>query len=205
MKLKTKIITLFCLIFFSTEIFAKDINIFDYPVQPADIEKIQKTIPNSRFLSGNFEQIKTLKDVNKKFIATGKFTFNKEAGYLEWNIQKPFSNNLVFTKDKLAKISNRNEDVITSQDQPIFGEISNIFQSVFSGDFNKMREYFQIFFFSNEKGWTIGLIPNSKIVKNVISSIILKGKENINEVLLIEEYGDQTLIKFKQVTNVKAK
>lgn len=180
--------------------YSKEFDIFDYTLEKKQIADLQKSLPKSNFLHGQFEQIKTLHGVNRKFIAKGDFTFDKKAQYLEWKLKEPYISDLIFTKDKLAKISSRNEDLIASQNQPIFGEISNIFQSIFSGDFIKLREYFEVYFFRDNSGWIMGLKPKSQLIQNVINAIILKGNNhNIQEVLLLEAYGDETLIKFRNV------
>ena len=197
--MKTIFLSLFFL--FISNSYAKEFNVFDYKIDKNNISILEKNLPHPNILRGNFKQIKTLKEIDKKFISTGSFIFSKEDGVV-WKIQKPFISNLVFTKDKLMTIDNQGKKTIIENNKSVFSEISNIFQSLFVGDYSKMAEYFQIFFFQNQNGWIIGLEPNSEVIRDAIKRIIIKGKDNVQEILLEEEFDDKILIKF---TNVSSK
>ena len=192
------IILLLSLTFFVKEVKARETNIFNYPLKTENFANIQKIIPQPSIIHGNFEQIKTINDSNRKFISTGKFIFSKENG-LYWHNQKPFSSIIVFTKNGLLKIEDGTKKIISADDKPFFQEFSQIFQSIFSGNPEKLKDNFDIFFTQDNKGWVLGLKSNNEIIKNIITEITIKGNQYIKEIELKEQFGDITLIKMNNV------
>lgn len=168
--------------------------VFRHPVK--DIKALEKTLPQPEFLRGNFEQVKTVADLKKKFNSRGKFIFSKEKGlYLQ--TQKPFSSTIIFTQHGILKIEGGERTVV--EQQPVLKEFSDIFRSVFSGDNKKLQENFEIFFMSTKTGWILGLRPNNKFIKDSIKEITLKGQNQIKEIMIYEQSEDTMLIKFDNI------
>lgn len=174
-------------------------DVFQFPVKQEKISEIQKIIPQPLLMRGEFEQIKTLKGTSKKFISSGNFIFSKENG-LYWNLKKPFSSTIIFTKKGLIKIEDGKKEIMAASTKPFFEEFSEIFQSVFSGDTSKIQDSFDLFFMQKNQGWILGLRAKSDVVKSIITEITIKGDKNAREILLKEQYGDYTNIKLKNVS-----
>lgn len=192
---------LFALFFFiSFSVTAEEANIFKHPSPIENLANIEKTIPQPEFLRGDFEQIKTIKGSPKKFISNGSFIFSKKDG-LYWNTKKPFSSIIIFTKNSLLKIEDGNKEIVSADSSPFFLEFSQIFQSIFSGETKEIQHNFNIFFTKQVNTWVLGLRPNSNVIKNIITEIVIKGEKNAQEILLKEQHGDSTLIKFKNVNS----
>lgn len=186
-------------LFFSSPAKAVQDNVFLHPVKNENLGEVKKSIPKPSILRGNFEQTKIMKGLDKNFISTGTFVFAGNKG-LYWNMQKPFSSIIVFTKNGLMQIEDGKKNLLEADKKPVFGELANIFQTIFVADTEKLKEYFDIFFVKNNQEWTLGLKPKDNIMKNVASKITITGKAYANKIVLEEQYGDSTIIKFKNIS-----
>lgn len=172
---------------------------FHHPVDENNISDLENHIPRPNSIKGSFKQTKTLKEVKRNFVSNGTFSFSKNNG-LHWKTTTPFASYLIFTQDALLKVEDDGRKVPMGNNHVAFKEIANIFQSLFSGEYENLQEYFNIFFIKENKQWVIGLEPNSQMMKDSISRITLKGDYFIKEIFLEEGRGDKTLIKFSNVS-----
>lgn len=198
-----KLRNLFFLTFIFTLFFSKfsfsAVDVFQYPINQQTIVEAKKIIPQVQTLRGKFVQTKKIEGISKNLISEGNFLFSKENG-IYWQTTKPFLLTLVFGKNAVIQIQDGQKELISANNQVFFREFSKIFQSIFLGDYDKLKEYFDVFFVVNNEEWTLGLKPNNDFIKDVMTAIIISGNKNINEVEIREKFDDKTIIKFHNIS-----
>jgi hypothetical protein len=71
------------------------------------------------------------------------------------------------------------------------------FLTVFSGSWESIQRHFQVYFFSAEPHWRLGLLPKHTMMSQVISCLIIEGQSRQMRSLWIHETnGDITHDRF---------
>lgn len=158
--------------------------------------KIFAQLKNNAQFSGDFQQVKTLKDMPFPILATGQFEFDAATG-LQWNIQEPIASQLLITPMEMVQTENNTEVFrINSAEQPVAGLISKLFFAIFAGDEVLLKQHFSIADKKNIEGkdelWSLQLTPNSPIIASAIIKIDVQGDTQLNSFTLFETSGDQT-------------
>jgi hypothetical protein len=175
-------------------------NVFDHPLQSQDIANVKATIPVSSILISDFKQVKKVHGIEKPLPSSGKMIYAAERG-LYWQILKPFEVVYVFTPKGMLQQEDGEKTIIPAEEYPLFMEFSQIFQSIFSGDYDELAKYFDVFYTNNNGKWTLGLRPLNIIIMTVVTDITITGGKNIETISFTETNGDSTKI---QLLNVDA-
>lgn len=165
--LKIAAITIF-LILANSFIFAQNLSLNDVA------EQLSKH-PNT---TGNFEQIKTIKNSSRNLKSSGNFIFSLEG--IMWQTLKPFPSTLAIGKDFVIQTSADGTKTVTDTSQnQIFTTIAEIIISVFSNDFEMLQNSFNTEFFADENSnWTLTLLPKDSTISAVLKSLVLSGKSD---------------------------
>ncbi len=174
-------------------------DVFMHPIKNENLGELKDSVPSALILRGDFEQTKHMKGLDKNFVSQGRFIFVEKKG-LYWQMQKPFLSTIIFAQNGLMTIEDDNKKLLVTDQKPILQELSDIFQAIFASNPEKLKDYFDIFFIKNNQNWTLGLKPKNDIIKNIASKITILGKDYATQIVLEEQSGDSTIIKFRNVS-----
>jgi len=175
-------------------------DVFDFPVDAnnmtnaSNIAIVKKTIPQPTILKSNFTQTKAIEGLSKTFQSKGSLIYAKEKGFY-WKIKHPFDATYIVTPKGLMQIENGKETIIPTKKHAFFREFSVILQSIFSGEYSKLSQHFDLFFYRlDKKDWILGLRPSNDIIKKIIKEIKITGNKHIHTIFFNEKNGDSTSI-----------
>lgn len=154
---------------------------------------IQLQKPNN--LQGDFTQQRFLKAMSKPITSTGQFVLVKNQGLL-WQMQKPFASQLRVKKEG---ISQWNGSQWVNNQKLGQSEQINLFLGLLSGDISALSSQFDLALSGDTKNWTLTLTPNSLLMKQIFTHIVIDGDEVVKQIELNETQGDRTLIRFEKI------
>jgi outer membrane lipoprotein-sorting protein len=148
---------------------------------------------------GNFKQTRTIKKLNREFVSTGSFAIDRDAGIL-WDTQKPFASVMLVGDNSIVQWDAARDvkKTMSAKDNPVFAEFSKTIQSVFSGKFDELERNFKIYFEKKGDVFSIGLVPKEKAVANVIGSIVLEGRSELEKVTIVDGEENPVVYEFTQ-------
>ncbi|WP_301099369.1 outer membrane lipoprotein carrier protein LolA [Otariodibacter sp.] len=154
-------------------------------------ELLQK--PNNT--QGNFTQNRFLKALKNPIVISGEFSLIKNQGLL-WHTQKPFDNYLRVTKSGINQWNGK-----SWVDNNKLGESEQVslFLGLLSGNTDALDDQFQLSLRGSDAQWQLTLIPESLLMKQIFTEIVLNGDEVVKQIELKEKQGDRTLIQFKDI------
>lgn len=163
------------------------------------LDKVRAHILKYKEVSGNFKQVRNLKDLKLNLESEGDFRF-KLPFDLDWKQKKPFVMDLLMTPDKIVqKNADGSEQVITKAQQPVIFTFSASFLGIFAGDKSAIEKTFahQVTLKGNK--WTMNLEPKDDLLKKAISKVQIRGAEFVETVEVTEKSGNTTHIQFSKV------
>lgn len=173
--------------------------VFDHPVNATSKQELSSALlqmTRHEVVTGDFKQTKSIKKLNRDFVSTGTFRISKTSGIV-WKTQKPFPSELTVSD---AGISERNVNgqvrVISSNDNPVFVQLSKTIQAVFSGNLSELETNFNIFCEKTSNGYMVGLVPREKSVQKVIANIVMDVSENLEKVVITDGEGSPVVYEF---------
>lgn len=158
-----------------------------------EIEDMQ-IIAKFQKISGKFEQKKTLKDVDITLTSRGVFSIDSKSG-MEWNTTFPMKNKLTVTRSSIAVVAENSTSKIDLSNNKIAQKFLNIFFDVAIGNFDKIKNEFDIAIDKEE----ITLYPKDDTLKTMINRIKLRLKNRIISEIEISSKNDDALIIFSDV------
>ncbi len=165
------------------------------PLSLASDEQIKLFLAKP-FLKAEFSKIRKLKILSRPFNTSGKVLFLSERG-LVWETIIPLKDVLFISNHGvgyLDKDTNKRIEI----DNPAVISASNVFISIISLDLNKIKKIFEIKVMGSTNGvQRYVLLPKDENLKKVIKEIKIKGKERVEEILILEISGDSTRVLFK--------
>ena len=165
----------------------------------SDFEKVRQHVMKHKVVSGNFIQVRNLKDMKLKLDSEGDFKF-KLPFDLDWNQKKPFPMGLLMTPDKITqKNADGSEQVITKAQQPVIFTFSSSFLGIFAGDKAAIEKTFNYTVSMKGSKWTMSLEPKDDLLKKAISKVEINGGEFVETVEVSEKSGNTTHIQFSNV------
>ncbi len=171
------------------------------PMSPEQIQSEFKKFQKPSRLTGHFEQVKTIKEIDVQIKTSGQFEIRRQSNHnvsLVWKIEKPDpmmvcidDETVVFDNPRLKKKSTLKMSEISSQDSAGLTKLVQLIKmnpDLLASDFLVATD--------NKKYY---ISPKDK--KNYQFSnaeVELDPKKNVREILLNEVNGDELLIKFAQ-------
>ena len=155
----------------------------------SDLVKLLQKPQNTQ---GEFSQQRYLKALTKPITTSGEFVLVKNQG-LVWLTKKPFANQLKVTSNGISQWNGTNWESHSRLGQ---GEQIKLFLGLLSGDTQALASQFDLTLSGNEKNWQLDLVPNSLLMKQIFSQIIIQGNQLVQRIELHEKQGDRTLILF---------
>ena len=180
----------------------KAANVFKAPLSAEAKPALQQSLSvltNSQLTLGSFKQTRTIKKLNREFVSTGSFAIDRDAGIL-WDTQKPFASVMLVGDNSIVQWDAARDvkKTMSAKDNPVFAEFSKTIQSVFSGKFDELERNFKIYFEKKGDVFSIGLVPKEKAVANVIGSIVLEGRSELEKVTIVDGEENPVVYEFTQ-------
>jgi len=180
---------------------ADERDVFNFPVSHNDSSLRKAFAEFSQFdvSRGEFTQVKTLSRISRTFESSGTFVFSHVDGII-WKVLHPVQSTLVLTENRIIQISNEGNRTCTDvSGNRTFMNFSSTILSVFSGDIESLSNHFLIYYIPGEEV-TIGLIPKDPLMQNIINSLILRGSNHLESLVLEESSGDSIHYSFTMET-----
>ena len=144
----------------------------------------------------DFVQTKTVKMLNEKLVSKGRMYY-QQPNKLRWEYVTPYTYTFVFNGQKVSLKKNNRSDVIDVNQNKMFREIATIMMNSVIGTSLTDRKSFKTTVKDTPAEWVATLVPQSKELKNMFTSIVLhfnKEKAVVVKVEMLEKNGDTTVI-----------
>lgn len=144
----------------------------------------------------DFVQTKTVKMLNEKLVSKGRMYY-QQPNKLRWEYVAPYSYTFVFNGQKVSLKKNNRNDVIDVNQNKMFKEIATIMMNSVVGKCLTDKKSFSTTIKDTSAEWIATLVPQSKELKNMFTSIVLhfnKEKAVVVKVEMLEKNGDTTVI-----------
>ena len=162
---------------------------------PSLLERLAARFRNVPVVYAEFSQTKTLTTLTRPLHSSGRLVLARDRGVL-WQVEKPYKVAFVIGEDRLSEVrADGSVRKRTLREVPAVGHVSRVFRAILSGNKEVLGEYFDLHLTGNTADWELRLIPRTK-VSPYLKSIVVKGGEFIEQILLEEPSGDRTMIRF---------
>lgn len=149
-------------------------------------------------MTANFLQSKTISILDETVQSEGHVFFrNKDQ--LCWEYVKPYSYKFVINGDKILIDNGKDQNIMDSNSNKLFGEIKKMILSTMNGKSDRLKGFDQTFFINNQF-MLISLTAKSKEMRSLMSGVKLYFDKNscvIDKIEILEESGDNTTIQLK--------
>ncbi len=153
----------------------------------------------------SFQQTKYLKALSKPLKSAGSVSFQSGLGVL-WKVDTPFPAKVLIREMEIIQWPEKGEPVrINRSRSPVLRGFTDVFLTLFSGDFDALLLAFTPVLSDEGNGWQLVLSPRSEALRSVIHAITIDGHDFIEEVRISELSGDETLILFSNVSTISCK
>jgi len=161
-------------------------------------QRVDKMSKETNSIESDFVQVKNLAILSEKITSKGSFSFMKQNN-LRWEYNDPYKYVIVINKDKIL-INDENNKVkkYDMNANKVFKEINDIMISCVNGDILKSNK-FSIYYFENDKGYKLELVPLVKSMKESLKKINMYFDKNVTSVIkleMMENGNDSTTIDF---------
>ena len=162
--------------------------------QSISFDAVCKNLSSHPNMTGNFQQVKTIKAVNRSLKSSGTFIFSLEG--IMWKTEKPFPSSLAVGKTSVIQTkADGSKTVIDASQNQIFASISGTLVSLFSGDLEGLKKSFDVNYSCDGSTWKAELLPFDSAVKSVLSSLVVSGNcsasfSDLNQIVMTEATGD---------------
>lgn len=163
-------------------------------------EQLQQQLMQQQLLRGDFKQSKQLKMFNEPLVSEGTFLLSHQQGLI-WSQNTPFPVSLVLAKDKLRQqFAGQAPEIIEASDNPMVFYFSHLFLSLFKGDLSALESQFDMTLTEQQKDvWSLQLSPSQAPLNKVFKNIVITGKAQIQQLILLELSGDSSTIQFSNI------
>ena len=159
------------------------------------LEELQQKL-NHSVITADFVQERSLQGMKKPIVSSGSLIVSTEKG-LYWSQVSPFNLTMILTKNKLLQqVENGKPEILTAKNSPQIFQFNQLLSSLFSMNVQEIKAYFDVSMNEKNGQWTLVLDPKKEPINKIFKQIVLKGKNFINEVELLDQQGDSTLIQF---------
>lgn len=171
---------------------------------PAAFVTVNKSLREAECLRADFSEEKKIKVLKKPLLSAGALVFSGESG-LYRALKQPFVQELLVTPQGIVQRDSTGRiETVEVDRQPLAKGFIDAFLLVFSGEDKALAEQFEIFFDGDAQAWSMGFVPRKKPLSKFIASLVVHGKKNVIETLVVVEVnGDRTTTKFERVVTDK--
>ncbi|MCK5717642.1 MAG: outer membrane lipoprotein carrier protein LolA [Thiomargarita sp.] len=175
---------------------------------PVDLEhptpeflRVTQGLQSIHVMRSHFLQRKQIKILRNPLISKGNMLFSAKNG-LYWHIESPVNNMTIFTEEGIFEKRN---GVMIRQKTASMGHFGTIFGAIFTGDITTLSTHFKLYFSDQGEFWRLGLIPKNGMLQKAFHKIVLKGKRQVEEIVLEDARGDTTVLQFFKIKTMPAR
>ncbi len=161
-------------------------------------EEVVARLADAGVVRGNFTQLRKIEFLSRPLESSGSFILSELGLY--WQQTQPFTAILIADGERL--VQQFEDGPTTSMDaaeNPMVLPFSKIFLSIFEGSEEELRANFEIAFTAQGGGWEISLQPTTYPLSEAIETIVLRGREYIQSIQIINRSSDEMMIRFSDV------
>lgn len=163
-------------------------------------EQLETLSKSPESLTADFNQQKYLSSLDATLSSSGVFHYQRGKS-IRWQTLQPIQNELLMTPDAIVNRQGDQELVrLDTASNPAVAVFSDILFAVLTADWSQLASYFKLSGEGQGGQWHAQLVPIDKVVLQVVSRVELKGDKFLREVILHEASGDQTTIRFKNLS-----
>lgn len=150
-------------------------------------------------MRGTFTQRKYLADLDQPLVSSGRYVVAADHGLI-WRIKQPIQAQLVISRQRLVRSSDRHEITrIDADQQPALHIVAAVLLAVFQADTDKLRQYFDIQKQTPKKKggdgrWAMTLRPKSAAVAEFVDHVRVRGQATPKHIEIYQPGGDHTEI-----------
>jgi len=168
--------------------------------RPASAREVQALLPTSAtgltregVLSGQFSQTKTLSDLPKPLLSSGRFLFARERGVI-WQVLRPYPSEFVLTPHAMVTREGGRERVMAASEQPGLAVATRLFSALFTLDLAALEQDFLLHAAGSPEAWQLGLRPRHAAMAASFSEAVIRGGSAVKSIVLRDARGDSTEI-----------
>jgi len=144
---------------------------------------------------GKFRQFREIELLSEPLESSGSFLLSDLGLY--WRQEQPLTSVLIADGERMVQqVDDGPSQSLDVAAYPMVLPFSRVFLSIFKGSEDELRQNFDIVFTAEEQIWKIALTPISYPLSEAIDTILLRGREYIEELTVISRSSDETIIKF---------
>jgi hypothetical protein len=152
-------------------------------------------------LRGRFEQTREIELLSEPLRSNGHFLLSDMGLY--WHQEAPVRSVMIADADRLLQsVGDGPLQSVDAARNPVVLTFSRSFLSIFEGNESGLQENFDVSFQASDDhagSWTISLVPASYPMSEAIDSIILNGREYIEDLTVISRSSEKTIISFSDL------
>jgi len=161
-------------------------------------EGVVARLAEAGVVRGDFTQQRKIELLSRPLESSGNFILSELGLY--WHQTQPFSSILIADGERLVqRLEDGPTTSIDAAENPMVLPFSRIFLSIFEGSEEQLREHFEIAFAVDGGDWEISLQPMTYPLSEAIETIILRGREYIQGINIINRSSDEMMIRFSDV------
>lgn len=161
-------------------------------------ESVITRLAESGVVRGEFTQLRKIELLSRPLESSGNFILSDYGLY--WHQTRPFTSVLIADGERLVqRLEDGPTTSIAAAENPMVLPFSRIFLSIFRGSEEELRAHFEIAFAMQGDVWEISLQPTSYPLSEAIETIILRGREYIQSIDVINRSSDEMTIRFSDV------
>ena len=179
----------------------------DADTQIAIIREIGQVSAKIKSMECDFVQTKYISMLNEKMVSKGKMHF-QQPNKLRWEYLTPYTYTFIINADKVKIENNNRVDIIDTNQNKVFKEISRIMMTSILGTCLSDDKLFKVSMMSAttpNHEYVATLIPKRKELKQTWDRLVLHfdiEKKLVSEVEMYEKNGDRTVIEIQHgITN----
>jgi hypothetical protein len=158
---------------------------------------ISAQIVRGDILCSDFEQEKHLQALARPLLSSGKLIFVAGQGVL-WQVLTPYPARLLVKSDELVRWdADGNVQKSGYGKTPIFRALSSVFLAMFRGDFEVLRDTFELSVTQAAGTWHLTLVTKDETLVAAVSEVWVAGGHHVEEITIVESRGDQILIRLR--------
>lgn len=152
-------------------------------------------------LSSDFVQTKYMQLMEKEAVSTGKLYY-RSPDILKWEYQTPYNYILLFKEAQLFINDDGDKSVTSLKSNKLFEKLLALISGSVNGKLMADTENFDISYSRSGNSVSAVIVPRDASLKSMFNEIILvfDADHLLDSVKLMEEAGDYTQIKFKNIS-----
>jgi outer membrane lipoprotein-sorting protein len=148
-------------------------------------------------VSSDFTQTRTIAALTRPVRSGGRLVYARDRGVI-WQIEKPYRATYVIDDARIVEIDgNGLRRERSAKEAPAVAEVGRVFRSIVSGDRKTLVEYFRVAALGDASKWELRLSPREKVAP-FLKSVVVRGGNFIDYILLVEPSGDATELAFER-------